>query len=178
MVEMGADWDRKNRLKVYEGLFFMTNRKFLAAANLFLDTLSSFSCSELFEYEQFIFYAVLTCIVSLPRVDLKKKTIDAPEILTVISKMPHLKSLLNSFYGCNYKEFFVALANVTQTIKKDRYIGPHSSYFCREMRIKAYAQLLESYKSVTLTSMAQAFGVSIDFLDQFVLILNLFLTQQ
>jgi len=38
-------------------------------------------------------------------------------------------------------------------------------FFCREMRIKAYSQLLESYRSVQLQSMADAFGVSIEFLD-------------
>ena len=34
------------------------------------------------------------------------------------------------------------------------------------MRILAYSQLLESYKSVQLESMARAFGVSIEFLDK------------
>ncbi|KAG5463187.1 MAG: 26S proteasome non-ATPase regulatory subunit 6-like protein [Olpidium bornovanus] len=33
------------------------------------------------------------------------------------------------------------------------------------MRIKAYAQLLESYRSMTLESMAQAFGVGEEFID-------------
>ncbi|GMF05269.1 unnamed protein product [[Candida] boidinii] len=33
------------------------------------------------------------------------------------------------------------------------------------MRSKAYSQLLESYKSLSLKSMADQFGVSIEFLD-------------
>lgn len=33
------------------------------------------------------------------------------------------------------------------------------------MRIKAYAQLLESYSSVTLKSLSEAFGVSVGWLD-------------
>ena len=44
-------------------------------------------------------------------------------------------------------------------------LAPHASFFCREMRIKAYTQLLESYRSVQLSSMAAAFGVSTEFLD-------------
>jgi len=36
----------------------------------------------------------------------------------------------------------------------------------RELRVLVYAQFLESYKSVRLQSMAQAFGVSVDFLDK------------
>ena len=43
---------------------------------------------------------------------------------------------------------------------------PHYSYYVREMRILAYTQLLESYQSLTLQYMADAFGVSIDFIDQ------------
>lgn len=36
----------------------------------------------------------------------------------------------------------------------------------RELRVLVYAQFLESYKSVRLTSMADSFGVSVDFLDR------------
>lgn len=38
----------------------------------------------------------------------------------------------------------------------------------RELRVLVYSQFLESYKSVRLASMAEAFGVSIDFLDKYV----------
>jgi 26S proteasome regulatory subunit N7 len=33
------------------------------------------------------------------------------------------------------------------------------------MKIKAYAQLLESYRSLTLEYMAEAFGVTEDYMD-------------
>lgn len=39
-------------------------------------------------------------------------------------------------------------------------------HYVREMRIVAYAQLLESYRSLTITSMAQAFGVTEDYIDR------------
>jgi 26S proteasome regulatory subunit N7 len=41
----------------------------------------------------------------------------------------------------------------------------HTRFYVREMRIKAYAQFLESYRSVTLSSLGHAFGVSEDFVD-------------
>lgn len=47
-----------------------------------------------------------------------------------------------------------------------RYTSPHVRILIRELRVLAYSQFLESYKSVRLTSMAQAFGVSVDFLDK------------
>ena len=51
-------------------------------------------------------------------------------------------------------------------IEKDQFLKIHRKYFVREMRIVVYSQFLESYKTVTLENMAQAFGVSITFIDK------------
>lgn len=53
-------------------------------------------------------------------------------------------------------------------MKKDWLFAPHYRYYVREMRIQAYSQLLESYRSLTLGYMAEAFGVSTEFIDQWV----------
>ncbi|KAG6475849.1 hypothetical protein ZIOFF_065079 [Zingiber officinale] len=165
LFEEGGDWERKNRLKVYEGLYCMSTRNFKKAANLFLDSISTFTTYELFSYDTFIFYTVLTSIISLDRVSLKQKVVDAPEILTVIGKIPHLSEFLNSLYGCQYKSFFSAFSGLTEQIKFDRYLQPHFRYYMREVRTVVYSQFLESYKSVTMEAMATAFGVSVDFID-------------
>jgi 26S proteasome regulatory subunit N7 len=39
-------------------------------------------------------------------------------------------------------------------------------YFSKEMRLVAYKQFLESYKSVTIENMSQAFGIGQEFLDK------------
>ncbi|XP_047261187.1 26S proteasome non-ATPase regulatory subunit 6 homolog, partial [Capsicum annuum] len=106
LFEVGGDWERKNRLKVYEGLFCMSTRNFKKAADLFLDSISTFTTYELFPYDTFIFYTVLTSIITLDRVSLKQKVVDAPEILTVIGKIPYLSEFMNSLYECQYKSFF------------------------------------------------------------------------
>ena len=49
----------------------------------------------------------------------------------------------------------------------DGYLGVHKKFFIKEMRIVAYSQFLESYKTVTIKSMAQAFGVSAEFIDKY-----------
>ncbi|KAI4372532.1 hypothetical protein MLD38_010750 [Melastoma candidum] len=165
LFEEGGDWERKNRLKVYEGLFCMSTRNFKKAANLFLDSISTFTTYELFPYDTFIFYTVLTSIISLDRVSLKQKVVDAPEILTVIGKVPHLSEFLNSLYECQYKSFFLAFAGLTDQIKVDRYLHPHFRYYMREVRMVVYSQFLESYKSVTIEAMAKAFGVTVEFID-------------
>ncbi|XP_009359483.2 26S proteasome non-ATPase regulatory subunit 6 homolog [Pyrus x bretschneideri] len=165
LFEEGGDWERKNRLKVYEGLYCMSTRNFKKAADLFLDSISTFTTYEIFPYDIFIFYTVLTSIISLDRVSLKQKVVDAPEILTVIGKIPYLTEFLNSLYDCHYKSFFKAFAGLTEQIKLDRYLHPHFRYYMREIRTVVYSQFLESYKSVTIEAMAKAFGVTVDFID-------------
>ncbi len=165
LFDEGGDWERKNRLKVYEALYCMATRNFKQAATLFLDSISTFTTYELFSYDTFIFYSVITSIISLDRVSLKQKVVDAPEILTVIGKIPYLSDFLNALYGCHYKTFFISFAGITDQIRSDRYLHPHFRYYMREMRAVAYSQFLESYKSVTMDAMAKAFGVSIPFLD-------------
>ena len=52
-------------------------------------------------------------------------------------------------------------------MKQDRYFHSHYRYYVREMRILGYSQLLESYRSLTLQYMANAFGVSEEFIDRY-----------
>ena len=57
-------------------------------------------------------------------------------------------------------------AEVEEMLKYDRLLAPHYKYYAREMRIITYTQLLESYRSLTLQYMANAFGVTVEFIDQ------------
>lgn len=58
-------------------------------------------------------------------------------------------------------------ADVEQTLLlPSRILSAHARYYIREMRIKAYAQLLESYRSLTMDSMCAAFGVGPEFMDK------------
>ncbi|CDS08450.1 hypothetical protein LRAMOSA09812 [Lichtheimia ramosa] len=167
LVEQGGDWDRRNRLKAYEGVYLMSIRDFKGAARQFIDTLSTFTSTEMMSYQDFVKYAVLTSVISMQRVDIKKKVLDSPEILEVISDIPHLEDYMTSLYNCNYAQFFRALANIEQThLRTSRYLYSHVRYYVREMRIVAYAQLLESYRSLTMASMAQAFGVTEEYIDR------------
>ena len=58
------------------------------------------------------------------------------------------------------------VAKIEDFLKQDRLLAPHCRYYVREMRIQAYTQLLESYRSLTLQYMANAFGVSEEFIDR------------
>lgn len=230
LVESGGDWDRRNRLKAYQGLHLLTIRAHNLAAPLLLDSLSTFTSTELCSYSSLVVYATLAGTVALPRRDFKSKVVDAPEIRAVfgsasseerltalsgkISAGPgddddmedaeeakqssttpkptavnlatlgtssststtteepvidfkHLASLIESFYSGDYSRFFVSLAKVENDfLAQDRYLFEHKSWFVREMRLRGYAQLLQSYKVVGLENMAKSFGVSVNWLDK------------
>lgn len=230
LVESGGDWDRRNRLKAYKGLHLLTIRAHNLAAPLLLDSLSTFTSSELCSYSNLVVYATLAGAVSLPRRDFKSKVVDAPEIRAVFGADSNedrlaalggrasagtggdveemavddstpatprpvavnltalasgsasaeaqakaepevdfspLATMIQSLYSGHYSSFFKSLAVVEQEfLCKDRYLYEHKSWYVREMRLRAYSQLLQSYKVVGLESMANNFGVSVDWLDK------------
>lgn len=222
LVESGGDWDRRNRLKAYEGVHLLTLRSYNLAAPLLLDSLSTFTSYELCTYSNLVVYSVLAGSVSLKRVDFKSKVVDAPEIKAILGdgedkllalsgalsagpgadaatgdKVPKMAAkaavnlttlgssssdhpeaemsidfsplalVVSSLYTGNYKTFFQSLANVEeQFLNSDRYLHEHKNWFIREMRLRAYQQLLQSYRVVGLDSMASDFGVTVDFLDR------------
>ena len=73
LIEEGGDWDRRNRLKVYQGLYCVAIRDFKGAANLFLDTISTFTSYELMDYNTFVRYTVYVGMIALPRNELRDK---------------------------------------------------------------------------------------------------------
>ena len=78
-----------------------------------------------------------------------------------------LAQLVNSLYARNYQSFFVALAAVEESfLGQDRYLYEHRRWYVREMRLRGYQQMLQSYRVVGLASMAHDFGITVDYLDQ------------
>lgn len=165
-LEEGGDWDRRNRLKVYDGLYAIAVRDFGKAATLFLETVSTFTSYELMDYTEFVKYAVFASIISLERGKLYDKVVKGSEISEVLHDCPDVQRYLTAFYNCHYGDFFQCLADVEQVAKNDRYMHPHYAFYVREMKINVFAQLLESYRSLTLTYMAEAFGVTEEYMDR------------
>ncbi|KAJ1848077.1 proteasome regulatory particle subunit [Coemansia sp. RSA 2611] len=167
LVDKGGDWDRRNRLKAIECLWHCSQRQFKEASALFIECLSTYASPELMPMSEFVCHGALACAVVMSRSDIKKKVIDAPEVVEVVGAIPNVDKMLRSLYDCRYADFFVALAAVeTDHLKVSRYLNAHRQFFTREMRIRGYAQLLESYLSLTIKSMADAFGVTQDFIDK------------
>lgn len=167
LIEKGGDWDRRNRFTVYTSAHNFRIRKFKDAAQGLLDSIATFSASEIFNYEQLVKYVIVSSVLSLDRSTIKEKLIESPEIIQIIDKLPTFKSFLSSFYECRYNEFFRSLIEIMiNFVRFDMYLNHHSNFFLREIRLRAYSQFLQSYQSVKLESMAKEFGVSIKFLDK------------
>jgi 26S proteasome regulatory subunit N7 len=61
----------------------------------------------------------------------------------------------------------ISIATLERThLLPSRLLSPHTRHYVREMRILAYSQLLESYRSLTLESLSGAFGLSKEFVDK------------
>ena len=165
LKEEGADWEKKNRFKIYEGLNFILNKNFKDAGKNFLEALMTFTSYELFDFKTFVFYTAVINIITVDRKTLKDRIIDNSDVLSCINEIPHLQKFLNTFYDGEYGEFFHELYYIIQVLKKDFYLSKHYNYFINEMRIKVYSQFLQSYKTVTIENMAKVFGVSTNFID-------------
>jgi len=166
LLKEGGDWEKKNRLKVYEGLYLVLIRNFKEAGKNFLDALMTFTSYELFDFKTFVFYTAVINIISVDRKTLKEKIIDNSDVLSCINDIPHLEKFLNTFYDGEYAQFFKELYYIIQVLKNDFYLSEHCNYYINEMRIKVYSQFLQSYKTVTIENMANVFGVSTNFIDR------------
>ena len=165
-LKEGGDWEKKNRLKVYDGLYLLFNRNFKEAGKNFLEALMTFTSYELFDFKTFVFYTAVINIISVDRKTLKEKVIDNSDVLSCINDIPHLQKFLNTFYDGEYEQFFKELYFIIQVLKKDFYLSKHYNYYINEIRVKVYTQFLQSYKTVTMDNMAKVFGVSTNFIDR------------
>lgn len=164
-LSKGGDWERRNKLKVYEGMYLMTTREWKQAATLFLNVMPTFTATELVEFKDFVFYTVILSMAALDRSTIRKDLISSPEVLSVIKETPHLQEFLESYFHSRYKDFMTNFVPIIDTVSNNRYMKPHVRLFNRVMRLNAYKQFLASYRTVTLDNMANEFGVTPAFID-------------
>merc|ERR1712167_56231 len=91
LVDDGADWDKKNKLKIFEGVYCMLTRDFKKASDLFVSSIATFTAIELIDFKDFIFYAVVLGLLTQDRKKIKKDIIHSPDVLAINRDIPHLK---------------------------------------------------------------------------------------
>lgn len=159
-----SDWERRNRLKVYEGIYYVFVRDFKRGSELLLDSVTTFASGELVSFRDFIFITMVASLHVLSRMELKKRIIDSPDVIS--ADVADGYELVTAIYTCRYRDVFPALDAVAQHMRRVVYLFPHVNYFFREVRVLVLTQFLDSYSSVTLESMSRIFGIPVQVLDQ------------
>jgi len=165
LVDNTVDWDRRNRLMIYNAISKLQSRDLKSASSLLLKEISTFSCVEMCSYKDFLVYAILCNTLYLSRSELKAKIINTSEIHIISQAIPQISDVVFSLYNCNYSDYLNALVNLEPFLVADRFLQRHAGFILRELHVLGYKQFLDAYKSVTLESMSSIFGIGKDFLD-------------
>lgn len=111
--EEGGDWEKKNKLLVYEGLWMIKKRNLEEAATILLSCVNTFNAPEILAFEKLVFYGVVLGMVTLQRKDLRAKIIDNSEIIAVLREDKVLYDYLFSLYERRYSDFFKNISRFT-----------------------------------------------------------------
>lgn len=174
IIELNKDiissstWYYKNKLKVYEGICRISRGNFEKSANLLLDCISTFESHELVPFKKIIEYMTIAGTLSWTRSEIKKNMIDNGEFRqSSILQDSNLDTFFTSFYNCQYNEFLKNLNSIIlERMKQDPLLHLHGKYYMREIKIRAYSQILNAYSSITLREISQEFDIPIDVIEQ------------
>lgn len=165
LIAQGADWHSRNCYQMLKALYSLAIRDFTTATNLFMNAVSTFVCTEVISYMEFIKYTVISSALTLNRGALQKNILDNADVQQALHSDSVLKEYLYSLYDCDYKLFFSRLCDVEIIIRDNMLLHKHKNAYIREMKVKAYDQLLSTYISVKISYMANQFGVSTDYIE-------------
>jgi 26S proteasome regulatory subunit N7 len=94
------------------------------------------------------------------------KVLKSDEVNQQLFNDSEIYNYAKCFYDCEYRQFFELLAAMENRLKADWILAPHCKHYIRSMRVAAYRQFLQPYRSVTLDYMAKEFGVTPDYIDR------------
>lgn len=72
-LEIATDWDQKNRLKFFKGIFALAERDLQSAAKFLVEALPTFEETGFMAYKELVKYAVISSAVAFDRPALKSK---------------------------------------------------------------------------------------------------------
>ncbi|XP_076756267.1 26S proteasome non-ATPase regulatory subunit 6 [Xylocopa sonorina] len=163
----GSNWCCRNKLKVYEAVHCLATRNFPRAASLLLECIPTFESYELLPFKEVVEYTVLSGMISLSRSQLDSQFNNNGLLQqALLTESPRYREYFYTFYDCRYKEFFENLGWIESEFKSNPLLRSHYRYYVREMRLKAYSQLLQAYRTINLSRMATEFGVTEEYIEQ------------
>lgn len=69
-LQDGGDWERKTKLKIYQGIYGLLIRDFKTTSNLFIEILPTFSSPEIISMDSLVRYTVLVSMITMNRAEL------------------------------------------------------------------------------------------------------------
>jgi 26S proteasome regulatory subunit N7 len=162
--DLGCDWDRRNKYKIYRAVYNLMRAEFSEAALLISEALPSFESSEVISCERAVVYLILSGLLTFGREEIRKRILESSEVIDggCVTGM----ELASSLYNCRYGSYMRGLHAFCSEVEGDVFIGGFVGHFCKEMKIRVYGQMLESYRSLSLPSMATTFGIEAEFLER------------
>ncbi len=166
ILNKGLDYERKNKLKVYQAVDAMTRRDFAKATDLFINQLETFNGAKLCSFDQMVRYCCICGVYSLAREDLKR-LVASPEIIAVTDERDTMAGqFMNTLYECEYARFVTQLEYFAEWMRHDPYLSRHATHYLHSVRQKAMRQFLVSYDNVNVSRMAGVFGVPDDVMER------------
>lgn len=74
-IETAKDWDAKNRLRCFVGIYQLSRRNFEEAAGLLTECLATFQDTTFITFKDLVKYAIIAAILVLDRPDISKKVL-------------------------------------------------------------------------------------------------------
>lgn len=166
-IETAADWEVKNKLKLFKGLYLLSKKRFTEATPLLIGALTTFNDFGFISFPDLVKYCLVSGMLTLSRTEILENLIKSSEVLEVIEGLPNLKTLVESFYYCKYQSIFPSLLMIHDDLLSDFLLREHVSFFVKEMRVRSYVQALKPYSSLSLKSLSENFNVSLNFIDRY-----------
>lgn len=167
LTDESLDWEKKNKLAIYDGIFCILKRDIVSAANILLGCINTFNSPEIMTFKELVSYSVVLGLLALHRKDVREKIIQNSEIISVLNENALLKRFTQTIFESNYKQFFEVLIDLnSEVLMKDILLSKHRPFLLKRARIVIFSLFLESYKTIRLNKMAASFGISVEFLDK------------
>lgn len=174
LIELGIDWGRKNKFKVYKSLYYILQCDYEKASGLLIDALSTFEGEELMTYSDLVKYCLFCGLMELSRKSIHTKLVESSEVCEAAKDIPSALDLLLSLDSCDYSSLFTSLWKFADGIKNNPYLSDKVDYFVYRMKMRSYNQIFMSYTAISVRQMSSIFGVSEEYMlsDMEVMILR------
>lgn len=100
-IETAKDWDAKNRLRCFVGIYYLRQRKCVEAAPLLTECLATFQETTFMTFKDLVKYTVLAAILVLDRPNLNEKVPHQYHLELYLNQLIRSLNLLKSWRSLN-----------------------------------------------------------------------------